>query len=99
MAANTLRELYEHGQSPWIDNIARGMLTGGELQRLIDLGIVGLTSNPTIFQKAIGSGADYDQALQQLVREGKSIDEIYDALVLDDIRNAARILRQVYEQT
>ncbi|HWE64661.1 MAG TPA: transaldolase [Chloroflexota bacterium] len=96
--ANTLQQLLEHGQSPWIDNITRGMLTGGELQRLIDLGIVGLTSNPTIFQKAIGSGTDYDEALQQLVREGKDIDAIYDALVLDDIRNAARILRPVYDR-
>jgi transaldolase len=96
--ANTLQQLLEHGQSPWIDNITRGMLSGGELQRLIDLGIVGLTSNPTIFQKAIGSGADYDEALQQLVREGKDVDAIYDALVLDDIRSAARILRPVYDR-
>ncbi len=59
MAANTLQQMFEHGQSPWIDNITRGMLQTGELQRLIDQGIVGLTSNPTIFQKAIGSGAEY----------------------------------------
>ena len=96
---NTLQQLLEHGQSPWIDNITRGMLTGGELQRLIDLGIVGLTSNPTIFQKAIGAGSDYDDALRQLVKEGKSIDEIYDALVLGDIRNAADILQQVYDRS
>ncbi|MDB5075108.1 MAG: tal [Chloroflexi bacterium] len=99
MAANTLQELYEHGQSPWIDNITRGMLTSGELQRLIDLGIVGLTSNPTIFQKAISAGGEYDEALRTMVREGKTLDEIYEGLVLDDISNAARILRQVYDRT
>jgi transaldolase len=99
MAVNTLQELYEHGQSPWIDNITRGMVTSGELQRLIDLGIVGLTSNPTIFQKAIGAGGEYDEALRNLVRDGKSQDEIYEGLVLDDISNAARVLRQVYDRT
>jgi transaldolase len=75
------------------------MLNGGELQRLIDLGIVGLTSNPTIFQKAIGTGTDYDDALRTLVRDGKSLDEIYEGLVLEDVRNAAGILRQVYDRT
>ena len=99
MATNSLQHLFEHGQSPWIDNITRGMLTGGELQSLIDQGVVGLTSNPTIFQKAIGTGSDYDSALQQMVKDGKAIDEIYDGLVLDDIRNAASILRQVYDRT
>jgi len=96
---NTLQALLEHGQSPWIDNITRGMLTGGELQRLIDSGIVGLTSNPTIFQKAIGGGSDYESALSVLAREGKTVDELYEALVLEDIATAARILRQVYDRT
>jgi transaldolase len=99
MAKTTLQELLEHGQSPWIDNITRGMILHGELQSLIDKGIVGLTSNPTIFQKAIGSGTDYDEQLQSLVREGKEMDEIYDGLVLQDIRGAASILRQVYDRT
>jgi transaldolase len=75
------------------------MLQTGELQRLIDLGIVGLTSNPTIFQKAIGAGNEYDDALRSLVRAGKSVDEIYDGLVLEDIKNALGILRQVYDRT
>jgi transaldolase/glucose-6-phosphate isomerase len=95
----TLQELLVHGQSPWIDNITRGMLSGGELQRLIDVGIVGLTSNPTIFQKAIGSGSDYDAALSTLVRDGKSVSEIFENLVLADIAEAARILRPVYDRT
>jgi transaldolase len=99
MAANTLQQMYKHGQSPWIDNITRGMLQTGELQRLIDQGIVGLTSNPTIFQKAIGAGNDYDDALRSLVRAGKSVDDIYDGLVLEDIKNALGTLRQVYDRT
>jgi transaldolase len=99
MATNKLHELHEHGQSPWIDNITRGMLKGGELQRLIDLGIVGLTSNPTIFQKAIGTGTDYDEALRALVRDEKDLDGIYEGLVLEDIANAARILRPVFDRT
>ncbi len=96
---NTLHQLLAQGQSPWIDNITRAMLTGGTLQELIDKGIVGLTSNPTIFQKAIGGSADYDDELRQLVRDSKSVSEIYDGLVLDDIRSAATILRQVYDSS
>ncbi len=97
---STLSQLLtEQGQSPWIDNITRDMLAGGKLQELIDRGIVGLTSNPTIFQKAIGSSALYNDAMHNLVRENKSVAEIYDALVLDDIRNAALILRQVYDSS
>ena len=99
MTANALGLLREHGQSPWIDNITRGMLAGGELQRLIDLGVVGLTSNPTIFQKAIGSGTDYDKALADLVKQGKNLDGVFEGLVLADIAEAARILRPVYDQT
>ncbi|HVA92935.1 MAG TPA: transaldolase [Chloroflexota bacterium] len=99
MAANTLQQMFEHGQSPWIDNITRGMLQTGELQRLVDQGIVGLTSNPTIFQKAIGGGAEYDEALRALGRAGKSVEEIYDTLVLEDLGSALGILRQVYDRT
>jgi transaldolase len=99
MAANTLHQRLEHGQSPWIDNITRHMLQSGGLQLLIDSGIVGLTSNPTIFQKAIGAGAEYEEPLRGLVKAGKGIDAIYNDLVLEDIRNAAGILRQVYDRT
>ncbi|HXT38328.1 MAG TPA: transaldolase [Chloroflexota bacterium] len=99
MAANTLQQMFEHGQSPWIDNITRGMLQTGELQRLVDQGIVGLTSNPTIFQKAISGGAEYDEALRSMGRAGKTVEEIYDGLVLEDLGNAVRILRPVYDRT
>ncbi|MGI8967771.1 MAG: transaldolase [Chloroflexota bacterium] len=96
---NTLHQLLDQGQSPWIDNITRDMLQNGDLQRRIDQGIVGLTSNPTIFQKAIGGSSLYDDELRQLVRQDKSVNEIYDALVLDDIRNAAKTFRPVYDKT
>src|SRR5690242_17251840 len=97
-ARATLKQMLDQGQSPWIDNITRDMLAG-ELQRLIDNGIVGLTSNPTIFQKAIGGSRLYDEEIQRLVRDNRSVSEIYDALVLDDIRNAALQLRQVYDSS
>src|SRR3954452_15850758 len=92
----TLEQLLDQGQSPWIHYIARDILQSGRLRELIDMGIVGLTSNPTIFQKAIGGSDLYDDELRQLVRQGKSMDEIYDALVLDDIRGAANIFRPIY---
>jgi len=96
---STLQQLHDFGQSPWLDFISRELLKSGQLNELIAEGIVGMTSNPTIFDKAIGSGTDYDDELRQLVREGKSVAEIYDALVLEDIRNAATILRPIYDQT
>jgi transaldolase len=96
---NALQKLLDEGQSPWIDNITRNMLTSVTLKSLIDQGVVGLTSNPTIFQKAIGGSEDYDDALRELVRQGKSAADIYDALVLDDIRDAAGTLRSVYDET
>jgi transaldolase / glucose-6-phosphate isomerase len=94
----TLQGLLKEGQSPWIDNITRDMLQKGVLQDLVDKGIVGLTSNPTIFQKAIAGSSAYDDALRSLARQDKSVDEIFDALVLDDIANAADVLRPVYDR-
>ncbi len=94
-----LHELNLLGQSIWYDNIRRGMLASGELATLIENGVSGLTSNPTIFEKAIAGSADYDAALWRLVAEGKEVEEIYEALVLDDIGRAADLLRPVYERT
>jgi transaldolase len=98
-AKNQLQQLRDLGQSPWLDYISRDLLRSGKLTTLIEQGIVGMTSNPTIFQKSISGSADYDDELRQLVRAGKSVDEIYDALVLDDIRNAANALRPTYDAT
>jgi len=94
-----LHELTDLGQAIWLDYIRRSFITSGDLQALIDEGLRGITSNPTIFEKAIAGSADYDQDLRRLVDEGRSVEEIYQALTLDDIRRAADLLHKVYEQT
>ena len=96
---NALQEVQRLGQSIWYDSIRRGLIKSGELQRLIDLGVSGLTSNPTIFEKAIAGSADYDDELLDLARAGKSSKEVYEALVMDDIRAVADLLRPVYDRT
>jgi transaldolase len=95
---NALHQMLEQGTSPWIDNITRDMLQDGTLKRLIDDGVVGLTSNPTIFQKAISGSQAYADALRALAREDKNASQIFDTLVLDDIGNAADALRPVYDR-
>jgi transaldolase len=95
---NALHQMLEQGTSPWIDNITRDMLQDGTLKRLIDEGVVGLTSNPTIFQKAISGSQAYADALRALAREDKNASQIFDTLVLDDIGNAADALRLVYDR-
>lgn len=94
-----LREINQLGQSIWYDNISRALLDSGELAAFIADGVAGLTSNPSIFEKAIAGSDDYDQALRQLVKAGKSVDEIYEALALEDIGRAADLLRPVYDRT
>ncbi|MCX6024457.1 MAG: transaldolase, partial [Chloroflexi bacterium] len=94
-----LQTLQTLGQSVWYDNIRRGLLTSGELARLIETGVAGVTSNPTIFQKAIGETDEYDADLRALIEQGASVDAAYEALVLADIRAAADLLRPVYDRT
>ncbi len=96
---NRLKELREIGQSIWYDNIRREMLTSGEFQKLVEAGVLGVTSNPTIFEKAIAGSNDYDAQLQVLVDEGEHLDQIYEHLVLDDIAAAADQLRPVFEDS
>ena len=96
---NSLQETQRLGQSIWYDNMRRGLLASGELQRLLSLGVTGLTSNPTIFEKAIAGSTDYDDALLALISDGKSVDETYEALVVEDIRAAADLLRPIYDRT
>ncbi len=95
-AINRLNEL---GQSIWYDNVRRGLIESGELSDLIAQGISGVTSNPTIFEKAINGSSDYDSALRKLVAERASLETIYDTLVLDDIAHGADLLRPVYDRT
>ena len=94
-----LHELAELGQSIWYDNIRRSLLDSGGLQALVTAGVRGVTSNPSIFEKAIAGSTDYDGALGELVTQGKSVEEIYEALVLDDIQRAADVLRPVYDES
>jgi transaldolase len=96
---NSLISIQKHGQSVWYDNVSRGLIESGELQRLIDLGVMGLTSNPTIFQKAITSSNDYDSAFATLVSEEKNADAIYESVAINDIKAAADLLRPVYDAT
>ena len=97
--SNSIQDVRAIGQSVWYDNIRRGLIESGELQRLIDLGVTGLTSNPTIFQKAIAESSDYDDALEALAAAGSSVDQIYESLTVDDIRAAADLLRPVYDES
>src|SRR5579883_1855492 len=99
-AQNPLRTLREVGQSVWLDFIERGLLRSGGLARLVaDDGISGVTSNPTIFDKAITGGSHYDAQITELVAAGKTTPEIYEAVVVEDIREAADILRPVFDET
>ena len=93
-----LHDLFEHqGQSPWLDNIRRGWITGGELERWVRRGVRGLTSNPSIFGKAIAESEDYDGQLGQAAAQGLDAAAAYWRLVVSDIEAAAEILRPVYE--
>lgn len=94
-----LRQLAELGQSVWLDYISRSLLISGELRRRIDQGVRGVTSNPTIFDKAIAGSNDYDADLRRLVGQGQSVEDIYEALAADDIGRAADLLRPVYEDS
>lgn len=86
----------EFGQSPWLDNLKRELLTTGELARLRDSGVRGLTSNPTIFQKAIQGSSAYDGQFRELLTAGRSIDECYWELVLADIVDACDVFDSLY---
>lgn len=102
MKKNPLAQLTEFGQSFWFDNIQRSMITNGELKRLMtEDDMRGITSNPTIFEKAITSSADYDNALAALIKEKPAATprDYFFSLAVDDIRNAADILRPVYDKT
>src|SRR5512146_1154311 len=100
MAENPLRKLEALGQSVWSDFVRRGMITSGELKRLIDEdGLSGVTSNPSIFEKAILGSYDYQDDIRALALEGKDVSEIYETLVVGDIQNAADEFRPVYDRT
>ena len=100
MERNPLLLLQALGQSIWIDFIRRGMISSGELQRLIEQdGVSGVTSNPSIFEKAITESRDYDEAIRTLISERKTAEEIYLQLSVEDIQHVAGLLRPVYDRT
>jgi transaldolase len=100
MADNTIKQLLAEGQSVWLDDISRGMIKSGELKRRVEeLGIRGVTSNPTIFEKAISSGPDYDDSIISLLRDGHTAAQIFEAVEVEDIQNAADVLRPVYNES
>lgn len=99
MSKTILHELAHLGQSLWVDNISRSMIMNGQLKGLIDQGLRGQTSNPTIFKQAICSSHDYDQKIQQLSESGASTFEIYDELTVKDVADAADLFKAVYEKT
>ncbi|MXX53336.1 MAG: transaldolase [Dehalococcoidia bacterium] len=96
---NSIQELSRLGQSVWYDNMYRSLITSGELARLVEMGVTGLTSNPTIFQKAISSGREYDDSLVKHASRGLNPEQLFEALATEDIRAAADILRPVYERS
>ncbi len=96
---NSVQEVNRLGQSIWYDNIRRGLIKSGELQQLIDSGVTGLTSNPTIFEKAIAGSTDYDGALLEQSQTGLSTQELFEALAIEDIRATADLLRPIYDRT
>jgi len=97
---NPLVQLRRFGQSFWYDNIYRGLMTSGKLQRLIDMdGLRGLTANPSIFNQAVSESQDYDSDIRALVAEGKQPMAIYEALATGDERQAADLFRPLYDET
>ena len=100
MGGNPLAELVTLGQSVWLDDIGRDFIRSGELKKLIEEdGVVGLTSNPTIFFKAITKGAAYDEETRRLAESGASTSDILETLMVDDIRLATAELLPVFERT
>jgi transaldolase len=100
MKENSLVNLETFGQSIWLDYIQRDLMVSGELKRLIkEDKITGITSNPSIFEKAISACHDYDADIQKMTHEGKNTDTIYETLIIQDVQNAADEFRDLYNAT
>jgi transaldolase len=96
---NPLQQLLEQGQSIWYDFISRQFIANGTMQQLVDQGLRGMTSNPTIFEKAIASGSDYDDQISQLSNAGQTTSQIALQLFMADVRNACDVMRPVYDSS
>src|SRR5215470_8067477 len=101
VVGNTLLELQALGQSIWLDFIRRDLITNGGLKALVDAGLRGMTSNPTIFEKAITGSSDYDEALRRALEGNANLDTValYERVAIEDIQMAADVLRRVYDAT
>ena len=97
---NPVKALENHGQAVWLDFLARGFVAKGDLKKLIDTdGVKGVTSNPAIFEKAIGSSDEYDGAIGQALKKGdRPVADLFEHVAIEDIQNAADVLRPVYDQ-
>ncbi len=96
---SVLNELINYGQSYWLDNLTRGKIKKGEIKKRVkEQGLRGITSNPSIFNKAISKGNDYDEQIKKLVKDKKGVQEIYESLTVKDVRDACDILRVVYDE-
>ena len=97
---NPMVQLHDEGQSPWYDNIDRSQLASGQFKQILDNdGILGVTANPTIFEKSISHGQAYDEQISQLISEGKNTNEIYEAVIIQDIRTVADLLKPIYDSS
>jgi transaldolase len=97
---NNLIDLLDYGQSYWLDNLTREKINNGEIEkRVTEQGLRGITSNPSIFNKAFTSGNEYDEQIETLAKEGKSAQEIYEALTVKDVQDACDILKPIYDQS
>ena len=99
MTKTKLWQLADLGQSIWLDYIQRSLIQSGGLADYVQKGLCGVTSNPAIFEKAIAESQDYNEPIQNLALQGKSATEIYEELATEDARNAADILRPVFDRT
>lgn len=98
--SNPLQQLKNFGQSVWYDNIDRSQLVSGQFKGLLDNdGVVGVTANPTIFQKSVSAGHAYDEQMTQLISEGKNTSDIYESMIIQDVRAVADLLRPIYDRT
>src|SRR3954464_1008653 len=97
---NPVKALENHGQAVWLDFLARGFVATGDHKKLIDTdGVKGVTSNPSIFEKAIGSSDEYDGAIGNALKTGdRPVAELFEQLAIEDIQNAADVLRPVYDE-
>ena len=98
MATTPLEQLDEHGQSVWIDFLSRDFVEEGDLQGLIDQGVRGVTSNPTIFQSAIADGDSYDEQLREILKDETEPKEVFLQLAVRDIQGACDLLKQVHDE-